>query len=95
MKTNILLKHIILGFQFSIENYVLLNKIICIVIISYDIYSVWCKCNIHNINYKNVDMKSHIKQQLSFYLDVFKSTFDNPRKEHLKCLGDCILYHLI
>ena len=49
MKTNILLKHIIIGFQFNNENYVLQNKIICIVIISYAIYSVWCKCNINNI----------------------------------------------
>ena len=95
MKTNILLKHIIIGFQFNNENYVLQNKIICIVIISYAIYSVWCKCNINNKNYKNTDVKSNIKQQLSFYLEVFKSIFDNPRKEHLKCLGECILYHLI
>ena len=71
MKTNILLKHIILGLKCSTENYVLLNKIICIVIISYAIYSVWCKCNINNINYKNVDVKSNIKQQFSFYLEVF------------------------
>ena len=95
MKTNILLKHIIIGFQFNNENYVLQNKIICIVIISYAIYSVWCKCNINNKNYKNTDVKSNLKQQLSFYLEVFKSIFDNPRKEHLKCLGECILYHLI
>ena len=95
MKTNILLKHVSLSIQFSIENYVLQTQNICIVIISYAIYSVWCKCNINNINYKNIDVKSNIKQQSSFYLEVFKSTFGNPRKEHLKCLEHCILYHLI
>ena len=90
-----MLEYVSLNFKCNTENYVVQNKIICIVIISYAIYSVWCKCNINNINYKNTDVKSNIKQQLSFYLEVFKSIFDNPRKEHLKCLGECILYHLI
>ena len=95
MKVNIKLKHIILGFQCNNNNYVLQNKFLCIVIISYAIYAIWCKCNMNNTSYKDVHIKSIINQQLSFYLEVFKSICDNPRKEHLKCLGDCILYHLV
>ena len=94
MKLNVLLKHVILGIQLYNDNYVTQNKLLCVVLISYAIYSTWCKSNINNEDYKHVHVISNIKQQLVFYLELFRQILVNPRKEHFKCLINCVLFHL-
>ena len=55
LNLNILLKHIILGVQ--CDNYICKNKFICIVIVSYTIYSNWYKTSMNKGNYNVLNIK--------------------------------------
>ena len=46
------------------------------------------------LDYKDVHVRSNIEQQFAFYLEVFRHILVNPKKEHFKCLINCVLFHL-
>ena len=94
IQKSILRKHIILGFLSNCENYVMENKFLCIVIVSYCIYSTWCICNSNNVHYKYVNVRNNVREKFAFYFEIFKDVLNNPRKENFICLGNCILFHL-
>ena len=60
LKLNIMFKHVILGVP--CQNYLSENKNICIVIISFTIYSTWCKCTWNNGDYRSINIIEMIKQ---------------------------------
>ena len=89
LKLNITLKHIILGIP--CQNYLSENRNICIVIVSYAIFSTWSKCSWNNSDYKSVKIANIIKEWLSFYGEVFDSSLLNSNqrksmKNRIKCM---------
>ena len=71
IKLNITLKHLVLGLDcYSV---VTENKQLCISLIAYSIFSTWCKCAFDNTNYKNVNLKEEIKQNLNFNKEVYNA----------------------
>ena len=77
LKLNIKLRHIILWV--SNHNYVCENKMICIVLICHAIYSFWCICQ-NEDHHININVKSHIKQKLVFYGEVYNCILKDSRK---------------
>ena len=92
LNLNIQLKHIILGIE--CDNYVSKNKFICIIIVSYTIYSNWYKTRINNGNYWSSNIKELICQQLTFYCDVYQHVVPPKQWRNLTRFVKCILYHL-
>ena len=62
LNLNVLLKHVILGIQ--CDNYISENQFICIVIVSYTIYSNWYKTSINKGDYNALNIKEMLCQQL-------------------------------
>ena len=93
LKLNITLKHIILGIP--CQNYLSENRNICIVIVSYAIFSMWSKCSWNNSDYKSVNIANIIKERLSFYGEVFDSSLLNSnQRKSMKNMIKCMLFHL-
>ena len=93
LKLNITLKHIILGIP--CQNYLSENRNICIVIVSYAIFSTWSKCSWNNSDYKSVNIANTIKERLSFYGEVFDSSLLNSyQRKSMKNMIKCMLFHL-
>ena len=94
LKLNVTLKHIIPGIR--CQNYLSENRNICVVIVSYAIFSTWSKCNWNNSDYKSVDIVSIIKERLSFYGEVFDSILANSnQRKNMKSMIKCMLFHLL
>ena len=87
LKMYIQLKHIILGIPN--HNYVCENKMTCITIISYAMYSYWCMC-INEEEKKAKYIKDHINQTLSFYVEVYKHVLEGQQRQNLICMMKCI-----
>ena len=89
-------KHIILGI--NDPHYVEFNRHLCITIISYCIYAMWCKCSFENKNYNNIYLNHAIISYLSFYTEVYqciKLDFrKNAEKKHLKHLCESTIFCL-
>ena len=58
LKKNIKLKHVILGLK--CDNIVNTSINLSIVIISYAIYTVCCKCSVESVNYSNLNLHNEI-----------------------------------
>ena len=59
LKKNIKLKHVILGLK--CDNIVNTSIHLGIVIISYAIYAVWCKCSVESVNYGDINLHKKLK----------------------------------
>ena len=55
----------------------------CIAIISFTIYSAWCKCTWNNGEYRSINIIEMIKQQLLFYGAVFDSILLNVNQRKI------------
>ena len=66
---NIQPKHIVLGL--ADEHYVKINRHLCIIIVAFSIYSIWCKCSFEKLNYSNVNLRSSIEVQFGILLGSF------------------------
>ena len=71
---------------YQIVKTVMENKFLCIVIISYCIYSTWCICNSNNVDYKYVNVRNNVREKFAFYFEIFKEVLNNPKKENAFCL---------
>ena len=91
LKLNIQLRHIILGL--SNHNYVCENKMICIVLICHAIYSFWCICQ-NDDHHININIKSHIKQKLVFYGEVYNCILKGQQKENMISMINCLVHAL-
>ena len=58
---NIKLSHVILGIR--TKDYLSLNKRLCIAIVAYSIFCVWCKSSFDNIQCTTWDIKLEIKKK--------------------------------
>ena len=91
LNLNIQPKHIVLGL--TDEHYVEINRHLCIIIVAFSIYSIWCKCSFEKLNYSNVNLRSSIEYNLEFYLEVFLSVMhDFAQKKHWKNVMTSILH---
>ena len=83
--------HIILGIP--CQNYLSENRNICIVIVSYAIFSTWSKCSWNNSDYKSVNIANTIEERLSFHGEVFDSSLLNSyQRKSLKNMIKCFTY---
>ena len=80
LQVDIKIKHIIFGFNCNYNTGAIRH--LCIVIVSCAIFATWCKCSLEKSNYAHVNLKSEIKQQLCFYLNVFKYILAGKQKNH-------------
>ena len=48
------------------------------------IYSMWIKCSVENVNYKDINIYSVIKQNLVYYSNIFKFVHDKRKKTLLE-----------
>ena len=55
LNLNIQPKHIVLGL--TDEHYVEINRHLCIIIVAFSIYSIWCKCSFEKLNHSNVNLR--------------------------------------
>ena len=69
LKMNIQLKHIILGL--TDPHYVEMNRHLIILIVSFTIYSIWCKCSFDKTNYANINLEATVEHAFLFYTDVW------------------------
>ena len=92
LQLNIMLKHIVLGI--TCDNYISENRNICIVIVSYAIYNNWYKTSINCEDYASSDIKKCIRNQLSFYGEVFLKLLSLKQRNHFRRLMECVLFHL-
>ena len=92
MQLNISLKHVILGIL--CDNFVSDNKNICVAIVSFTIYSYWCKASINHGDYAALEIKKNITQKLSFYGEVYSKLLLGKLLTHFKRLIECIIFHL-
>ena len=92
LQLNVKLKHVIFGLNCNImpES----NRHLCIVIVSFIIYAMWCKCSVEKINYALVNLKTDIRQQLLFYLSVFESILTDRRRRHFSNTMKCMIEKL-
>ena len=93
LNLNIQPKHVVLGL--TDKHYVEINRHLCIIIVAFSIYSIWCKCSFEKLNYSNINLRSSIEYNLEFYLEVFLSVMhDFSQKKHWKNLIISILHIL-
>ena len=93
LKMNIQQKHIVLGLMDT--HYVEVNRHLCIAIVSYSIYAMWCKCSFENLCYTDVNLKDVIGSYLMFYSKVYQySTLGNAQVRHLQNIVESIVFHL-
>ena len=89
---NIKLSHVILGIR--TKDYVSLNKHLCIAIIPYSIFCVWCKSSFDNIQCSTCDIKLEIKKKLIFYKEVYQLVYFTSQSQNLENIINCMLHHL-
>ena len=76
-------------------HYVEVNRHLCIAIVSYSIYAMWCKCSFENLCYKDVNLKDVIGSYLMFHSKVYQySTLRNAQIRHLRNIVESIVFHL-
>ena len=92
LNLNITMKHVILGL--NNDDYISINNHLCITIVSFSIYKVWCKSSFENKRRTIFDIKLEIHKNLSFFKDVFKQVFSKPQSFNLEQKFNCMLFHL-
>ena len=63
LSMNIMLSHVILGIRTG--DYVSLNKHLCIAIVAYSIFCVWCKASFDNIHCNTCDIKIELRKKIN------------------------------
>ena len=89
---NIRMRHVILGI--NNEDYISQNNHLCITIVSYSVFSVWCKSSFGEKRHTTLDIKLEIRKNLIFYRDVFKLILCKQRFSNLELKINCMLFHL-
>ena len=92
LKKNIKLKHVVFGLK--CDNIANTSIHLGIVIISYAIYAVWCKCSVESVNYSNINLHNEIKKQLYFYSSFFEGTMTSIGNRHFTKVMKCMIEHL-
>ena len=92
LNVNITMKHVILGP--NNDDYISINNHLCITIVSYSIFSAWCKSSFDKKQYTSFKIKLQIYKNLVFYRDVFRLILNKKQFSNLETKINCMLFHI-